>query len=302
MRNRIYLILLFLFINQVIWNLHAQTTKNYVYESYIDNYCEIAVEHMHKYKIPASITLSQGLLESAAGRSELARKSNNHFGIKCAGGWYGKTVIHSDDRPNDCFRVYNSVKDSYEDHALFLKKDRYKRLFDLDIMDYKGWANGLKNCGYATNPAYANMLINLIELYNLDRFDKLAKSKKRKVKFFIHFSNHRLIKNNGLDCVVVRNNDTWESISNDVNVPIEKLFKYNESNYNTPLIVGDFIYLEKKKRKAAKIYKDYWHKIQDNESMYTISQSYGIRLERLYKLNYKKNNYIPRVGDLLKVR
>ena len=301
--KRYYILLLTILYNILISNIiNAQNKRNPIYESYIDDYCEIAVEHMHKYRIPASITLSQGLLESGAGQSELARKSNNHFGIKCAGGWNGKTVTYSDDRPDDCFRVYKSVKDSYEDHALFLKKDRYQRLYDLDIMDYKGWARGLKSCGYATNPSYANLLINLIELYNLDRFDKLAKSEKGKIRFTVYFSNHRLIQNNGLDCIVIRAGDTWESISRDVNIPVKKLFKYNESNYNTPLVAGEFVYLEKKKRKASKIYKDYWHKIQDGESMYNIAQSYGIRLERLYKLNYKKNNYMPSVGDLLRVR
>ena len=153
--------------------LHAQMSWNQTFQQYIDQYKDIAIEQMLRYHIPASITLAQGLFESGAGKSELARKANNHFGIKCSGGWEGRRTYHDDDERGECFRVYDSVFDSYEDHSLFLVgKQRYQSLFQLKTTDYKGWAHGLKAAGYATNPQYAQKLIDLIQLYKLDQYDK----------------------------------------------------------------------------------------------------------------------------------
>lgn len=140
--------------------------------SYIEQWHEEAVRQMAIHRIPASITLAQGLLESGSGNSELARKSNNHFGIKCHASWQGARTYHDDDEKGECFRVYEHVGASYNDHSLFLKRTRYAMLFELKITDYKGWARGLKKCGYATNPAYARLLIELIESHDLDSFDK----------------------------------------------------------------------------------------------------------------------------------
>ena len=139
---------------------------------YIEQYAPMAVESQLLYGIPASITLAQGCLESGNGNSRLAREANNHFGIKCGGTWDGPSLRHDDDAPQECFRSYNSVAESYVDHALFLsERERYRSLFDLDPKDYKGWARGLKAAGYATNPAYADLLIRIIEENNLQRFD-----------------------------------------------------------------------------------------------------------------------------------
>ena len=139
---------------------------------YIEQYAPMAVESQLLYGIPASITLAQGCLESGNGNSRLAREANNHFGIKCGGTWDGPSLRHDDDAPQECFRSYNSVAESYVDHALFLsERERYRSLFDLDPKDYKGWARGLKAAGYATNPAYAELLIRIIEENNLQRFD-----------------------------------------------------------------------------------------------------------------------------------
>lgn len=146
--------------------------KVYSTNGYIERFKGIAIEEMDKSGIPASITLAQGMLESANGNSSLAREANNHFGIKCHSGWTGKTVAMNDDEPNECFRYYNSAEDSYRDHTEFLKRQRYAFLFKLDPTDYKGWAYGLKQAGYATNPKYPDLLIGLIERYGLDRFDK----------------------------------------------------------------------------------------------------------------------------------
>ncbi|WP_374166235.1 glucosaminidase domain-containing protein [Arcticibacter sp. MXS-1] len=146
--------------------------KVYSTNGYVERFKAIAVEEMNRSGIPASITLAQGMLESANGNSALAREANNHFGIKCHGGWMGKTVAMDDDAPGECFRFYNSAEESYKDHTEFLKRQRYAFLFELDRNDYKGWAYGLKKAGYATNPKYPELLIGLIERYGLDRYDR----------------------------------------------------------------------------------------------------------------------------------
>ena len=147
--------------------------QNSLYEQYINRYSSMAVDQMNRYRIPASITLAQGLLESSAGTSRLARQGNNHFGIKCGGSWRGRYMLVNDDAPNERFRVYSSVRESYEDHSRFLTENRrYAGLFRLSTTDYKGWAHGLKSAGYATNPRYASLLINVIEKYDLTRFDQ----------------------------------------------------------------------------------------------------------------------------------
>lgn len=149
---------------------------------YIDRFKDIAMREMDKYGIPASITLAQGLLESGNGNSTLAREANNHFGIKCNTDWKGERTYHDDDAKDECFRVYNNPEESYRDHSEFLLRKRYSFLFELDRNDYKGWAHGLKQAGYATNPKYPDLLINLIERYGLDQYDRkepvLAKNKR----------------------------------------------------------------------------------------------------------------------------
>jgi len=152
----------------------AQDSKDV---EYIRRHAKLAVEEMHLYKIPASITLSQGILETGGGQSRLAEIANNHFGIKCKSPkeWSGPTISHTDDAPNECFRAYGSVQESYRDHSKFLaERPFYKDLFKLDMYDYKAWAHGLKKAGYATNPKYASILISRIEKYNLHRFDKIT--------------------------------------------------------------------------------------------------------------------------------
>jgi len=154
---------------------HPHPTPSYASTSgqeYIERYKDIAMEEMERYGIPASIKLAQALLESANGNSALAREANNHFGIKCTPEWLGKKTYQDDDRRDDCFRVYNRAEDSFKDHSQFLLRKRYEALFQLDKDDYKGWAKGLKAAGYATNPRYADMLIELIERYKLYQYDR----------------------------------------------------------------------------------------------------------------------------------
>ena len=277
--------------------LQAQT-RNKQYENYIKKYRELAVEEMKKYHIPASITLAQGLLESGAGQSTLARKSNNHFGIKCGGDWTGKTVSHDDDARGECFRAYKHPKESYEDHSKFLAgRSRYASLFKLKITDYKGWARGLKKAGYATNPRYADQLIGIIELYELHKYDE-----KNYLKWIKKNPNpHQTYIANDLLYIVVRAGDSWKSISKEFDISQKKLRKYNDLYKGYALQVGDILYLEKKNKKADK--EHIVHVLRAGESMYSISQKYGIRLKNLYKMNkMDADDPAPEVGTILRLR
>ncbi|MBE6275521.1 MAG: LysM peptidoglycan-binding domain-containing protein [Bacteroides sp.] len=278
-------------------SVQAQT-RNKQYEDYIKKYRDIAVEEMKRYHIPASITLAQGLLESGAGQSTLARKSNNHFGIKCGGDWNGRTVRHDDDARGECFRAYKHPRESYEDHSKFLAgRPRYASLFKLKITDYKGWAHGLKKAGYATNPQYAYKLINIIELYELHRYD--TKGGLKWMKQNPH--PHQPYVANDLLYIVVRAGDTWKSISKEFDISQKKLRKYNDLYKGYTLQPGDILYLEKKNRKAPK--EHIVHVLRNGESMYTISQKYGIRLKNLYKLNkMQPDDPAPEVGTILRLR
>ena len=277
--------------------LQAQT-RNKQYEAYIKKYRELAVEEMKKYHIPASITLAQGLLESGAGQSTLARKSNNHFGIKCGSDWYGKTVSHDDDARGECFRAYKHPKDSYDDHSKFLAgRPRYASLLQLNITDYKGWARGLKKAGYATNPRYADQLIGIIELYELYKYDD-----KNYLKWIKKNPNpHQTYIANDLLYIVVRAGDSWKSISQEFDISQKKLRKYNDLYKGYALQVGDILYLEKKNKKADK--EHIVHVLRAGESMYSISQKYGIRLKNLYKLNkMDEDDPAPKIGTILRLR
>ena len=278
-------------------SVQAQT-RNKQYEEYIKKYRDLAVSEMKKYHIPASITLAQGLLESGAGQSALARKSNNHFGIKCGSDWKGKTVSHDDDARGECFRAYKHPKQSYEDHSKFLVgRSRYASLFKLKITDYKGWARGLKKAGYATDPRYAQRLIDIIELYGLDKYDK-----KGGLKWMKENPNpHQPYVANGLLYIVVRSGDTWKSISKEFDISQSKLRKYNDLYKGYALQVGDILYLEKKNRRADK--EHIVHVLRAGESMYGISQKYGIRLKNLYKLNkMEADSPAPEAGTILRLR
>lgn len=277
--------------------LQAQS-RNKQYEDYIKEYRDVAVEEMRRYHIPASITLAQGLLESGAGQGTLARKSNNHFGIKCGGDWRGKTVKHDDDARNECFRVYKNAKESYRDHSKFLAgRSRYAALFKLNITDYKGWAHGLKKAGYATNPRYAYQLIDIIERYDLYKYDK-----KGGLKWMKENPNpHQPYLANGLVYVIAREGDTWKNLSKELDISQRKLRKYNDLYKGYELQDGDIIYLEKKNRKAQKGY--IVHVLRAGESMYSVSQKYGIRLKRLYKMNkMRPEDSAPQIGTILRLR
>lgn len=283
-----------------IGHSHAQR-RNKLFLDYIDKYNGIAVQHMKEYKIPASITLAQGLLESGAGQSTLARKSNNHFGIKCGSSWRGKTVRHHDDARNECFRAYKNAEESYKDHSKFLTSGaRYAFLFKLDVTDYKAWAKGLKKAGYATDPSYAIRLIQIIEDYELYKYDsKKKQGKKSSVPVVVN--SHQVYISNGLLYVIARRGDTFESIAKEFDTKAKRLIKYNDLHKEYTLAQGDIVYLKEKKKTADKKYTV--HIVRDGDSMHTISQIYGVRLKELYKMNKKDpDDYIPQVGERLRVR
>ena len=284
-------------------NVFAQSGMNAQWR-YIEKYKDMAIDQMNRYQIPASITLAQGLCESGAGQSRLVLEAHNHFGIKVGTGWSGPYIVISDDRPDDRFRKYNSDAESFEDHSRFLRNNqRYASLFKLRITDYKGWANGLKRCGYATNPNYASMLINMIERYNLAQFDNARGGKSRNIiDESIFYSEHIVYKVNNCYMIIANSADTWERIAQATGVSERKLLKYNELPRNAALHSGDIIYLEKKRTKGDKSLRGIPHEIQPNESMHDIAQRYGIRLKNLYRLNKLPSDYEPRVGDMLWVR
>ena len=270
-----------------------------VQEAYINKYKDMAISNMSKSGVPASITLAQGMLESDYGRSRLAVQANNHFGIKCNNGWQGATIIHDDDERNECFRRYRSAEESFNDHSNFLTSSlRYRNLFNLDPQDYKGWARGLREAGYATNPNYANILIRIIEENELWRYDQANRGNARSAAVPDRAS--RVRENNRIRYIVVNESDTRESIKRDFNLKIWKLSKYNELESNFNPRPGQILYLQPKRNKAEA--GKNVHNVVSGDSMYSISQQYGIKIKKLYEMNRMSAMDIPRVGDRLWLR
>jgi len=299
MRIRLHLFFIFCFIWGFSITLLAKK-KEQSFIDYINKYSDLAIQHKDKYKIPASITLAQGILESGAGSSELAKQSNNHFGIKCHSDWKGARVYYQDDIPNDCFRKYKSVEESYEDHSKFLVQwPRYAVLFKYNIRDYTAWAKGLQACGYATNKGYANKLIQIIEDYELYKYDVLTPVKKKTAK-----KNPVLLrdvyKTYNLIYVLAKADDSFDKIADETGFKVKDLIKYNEVPENFPLKEDDIVYLQMKKKKADIPY--FFHIVKVGESMHSISQQYGIRLKNLYKINNKDPAYVPTEGEALQLR
>ena len=301
---RRYIFLLFGLFFTIFGASAQRAVWNQRYQDYFDTYKDVAIEQMLKYHIPASITLAQGVLESGAGRSDLTRRSNNHFGIKCHG-WTGRKSYHDDDEKGECFRAYDSAYDSFLDHSQFLSNSqRYNSLFRLKKTDYKGWARGLKACGYATSPTYASKLIEIIELYKLYRYDTNHHIDKYQLEQVRHQGGvrrqiHEFNKNY---YVIAKKGDTFRTIGDDVEVSYRKLAKFNERDKNDELEAGEYVWLKKKRRHAPKDFKGYLHEVNAGESMYSIAQKYGIRLKYLYKMNNLAPDHIIHVGETLRVR
>ncbi|SFD81807.1 glucosaminidase domain-containing protein [Thermophagus xiamenensis] len=303
-------VLLTVFINCIVCLTFGQISSELTPQQYIDKYHEWAILNMKRSGVPASITLAQGMLESGNGNSRLAVEANNHFGIKCHD-WTGEKVYHHDDRRNECFRKYNTVYDSYADHAQFLStRSRYAFLFDLDITDYKGWARGLKKAGYATDPNYAKRLIDIIERYKLYEFDregagrsawKRSKGTSTSGRHVIDpYTRHEVLFNNGVRYIKVKPEDTFSSIAQEFNLRDWELPKYNDLKSAGKATDYNYLYIEPKRNKAHPDHP--WHVVKEGESMFEISQIYGIKLRKLYKLNNMNEGEEAKPGERLSLR
>jgi LysM repeat protein len=296
-------------------------------ESYIESFKNLAISEMKRTGVPASITLAQGIIESDMGRSILATGANNHFGIKCHD-WKGQTIRYSDDRRNECFRKYGQPEESYKDHSDFLRSEsRYKSLFSLDVTDYKGWARGLKRTGYATNPEYANMLIRKIEEYNLYNYDRgitisdRAGNKKDVVaekqevtvantsekivgnvdgNYSVTAVRSRVLEKNRIQYIIAKESDSHESLEKEFQLLGWELARYNELQSDFTLTTGQILYLQPKREKAD-VGNDF-HSVRNGETMYTISQIYGIKLKNLLLMNRMIQGQEPVAGQKLWLR
>ncbi len=290
-------------------NIKSQHTSR---QEYIDLYKDWAIGEMERSGIPASIKLAQGMLESNNGNSTLAIKGNNHFGIKCHD-WKGKSIRHDDDEKNECFRKYKSASDSYIDHTNFLMNaPRYSFLFELDQTDYKGWARGLKKAGYATSPSYASALIRIIEENDLHRFDLASGPRTRPDYretvpeltdidgFEVEIEHRKILIRNRVDYIIVKEEDTYQSLTEELDLMPFELAKYNEIPKDSKLEKGQVLYLQPKRSKASVEYS--FHTVETGETMYDISQMYGIRLKKLYQLNLMNPGDEPELGDEINLR
>lgn len=298
--------------------LASSQSLNKSYLSYIDQYCQLAQKQQKEHRIPSSIIIAQGLLESGAGQSILSKSSNNHFGIKCSD-WTGEKVYWDDDEKGECFRKYDKVLDSYEDHSLFLiKRTRYASLFDLKPTDYEGWAFGLKKAGYATDPTYAFKLISIIENYGLQRLDlgedfsstysdnvtsnNKSNNKNTTVSMgsISAYVNHVVKKVNGVKFVSALPGDSYSTLADEFNMSEYRLRKYNDDNSTNQLNAGKRIFISAKKNKAPKDCPS--HKVTEGESMLSISQDYGIKVADLYALNNMPFDKGAEYGKVLLLR
>lgn len=272
---------------------------------YIEMWKDQAILQMQLHGIPASITIAQGILESADGNSALAKYANNHFGIKCHD-WTGETYIQNDDTYNECFRKYESADQSFTDHSTFLTtRSRYAFLFDLKTNDYEGWARGLKKAGYATNPKYADLLIQIIEENDLDKYDELnvvaAKKIEPEIKVIAHLGKvkHEVkVHDNNIKYVLAKDGDTFQKLADEFEMGMWQLFKYNDLSKADVLKEGDVIYLQPKRNSA----KQDLYTVKKGETMKDISQKFGIKLKKLYAKNNMERGTEPEVGKVLLLR
>lgn len=283
---------------------------------YIDEWWQTAVQEMEDYGIPASIGLAQGILESAAGTSELARKANNHFGIKCHNEWTGKKVFYDDDRRNECFRSYRHADDSWKDHSEFLStRSRYSGLFELRKDDYKGWARGLKKAGYATNPRYADILIKLIDDYELDEYDRKSRrdlisrsnrEEKEEIRSyespgddFPYTAKDTPFEFNGVPVIYAKAGDYPADIARRHDLSLSDVCSYNEMGPDEGFQEGEKVFLKSKKKKTR---TQKYHKVREGETMRDIAQLHGIQVEALYSKNRVSYGFQPAPGENIYLR
>lgn len=300
----------FLLFSLILTALAAQAQR-ITPEEYIQTYKDIAIQEMRDHGIPASITLAQGLLESGAGNSALAREAKNHFGIKCHKGWTGATYTMDDDEKDECFRKYKNAEQSFRDHSEFLTtRGRYSALFELEITDYKGWARGLKAAGYATNPKYAQLLIDRIELYDLTKYDKIAlgqmtddnqlpdiepedellelafSPENRSVFELVDMTPDKrfIYENNGVRFVFAKEGETPEQLAKEFGVKYKRFCDYNLLRRPDEMVFhsGDVVYLAKLKNRNWKAKK---YTVQEGETVRDVALHFAVRPIMIQKRN-----------------
>lgn len=292
-------------------------------EAYIATYKELAIEEMQRTGVPASIKLAQGIHETSAGTSDLVKKSNNHFGIKCKSNWTGESVSHTDDAPNECFRKYPEASQSYRDHSDFLKNSqRYAGLFKLDPEDYKAWANGLKKAGYATNPRYPQVIIKLIEDYHLQDYTLIAMGKMQRpegeeiavatiaagtetivapamatpaaAKIVVEYPSG-IFQINDTRVAHLPAGTSLLAIAQQHDIPLKRLLEFNELNERESLERDQLIFLQRKRKTGAHDF----HFVKTGETLYDIAQAEGIRMDALLELNMLMTGMQPATGEQL---
>ena len=292
------------------------TAQRITPEEYIQTYKDIAIREMKTHKIPASITLAQGLLESGAGNSTLARVAKNHFGIKCHKGWEGDTYYMDDDEKNECFRKYNEVEESFCDHSEFLcGRTRYAALFELDITDYEGWAKGLKAAGYATNPKYAQLLIDRIKLYDLTQYDQialglLAEDEVEPINpnadeyFELAYSpvdksvfplvdmtadGRFIYENNKVRFVFAKEGETPENMAKAFGIKLKRFCEYNCLKHPEEVVFhsGDVVYLSKLRNSNWKARK---YTVQEGETLRDVALRFAVKPEKILRKNGLKED------------
>ncbi len=316
---------------------HTASTAATTRQQYIAQWKDEAVYQMVVHKIPASITLAQGILESGDGNSRLAREGNNHFGIKCHNDWQGKTIHEDDETRGECFRKYDNARESFEDHSAFLQRKRYETLFALPVDDYKGWCKGLKQCGYATNPKYPELLLKIIDEYSLHQYDEVGKQyiKDKKIparsggkdtepvathdtakpkgkgkhggnkntgdeRTTINISHNReiAISANRIKYTLVKEGETLKTLAEQLDMNEGQLKRYNDLSNNANLKVGQKLYTQPKRNKC----KQATYTVKKGDSLWSISQEFGVKMSKIKTYNTLEEGAMLKAGQELKLR
>ena len=293
-------------------------------QQYIDAFAQLAIQEMNEFHVPASITMAQACLESGNGNSTLATEANNHFGIKCNSSWKGPSIRKDDDSRNECFRKYSTAIESFRDHSKFLTGGmRYQFLFDYKIDDYKKWAHGLKRAGYATDPHYPERLIKIIEEFQLHKLDAYYNSTKRYVRrerakivsksttkarrsgatdnFSINpYGSRNIEKRNGVKAFYAKEGDTYEQIATEFSLREWEIYKYNDVEKEAKPEAGSIVFIQSKRGSAPR--GNDIHILKDGESLWSVAQWYGVRMDALYRKNNWNQGEEPKPGQQISLR
>ena len=302
----------------------AQSSQRNTRQDYIDVFAKLAIQEMNEFHIPASITMAQACLESGDGNSILAVDGNNHFGIKCNSSWSGPTIRKDDETRNECFRKYGTAIESFRDHSKFLTGGmRYQFLFDYNIKDYRKWAYGLKKAGYATDPQYPERLIKIIEEFQLHKLDEYYNSTTAYVRperfgavsksvgrhkagvgiddFSINpYVNRNVERRNNVKAFIAKEGDTYEQVAAEFSMKDWEIYKYNDVEPGARLEAGSIVYLQSKRGSAPR--GNDFHILKQGESLWSVAQWYGVRMNALYRKNRMQRGDIPKPGQQISLR